>query len=79
VTFCAQAAIDADVAGRWRLAKRLVAPRGTRGLTKRDMVRNDALPVITVDPETYRVEADGELCTCEPLDRVPLGALYVLK
>jgi urease subunit alpha len=79
VTFCAQAAIDADVAGRWRLAKRLVAPRGTRKLTKRDMVRNHALPSITVDPETYRVEADGELCTCEPLDRVPLGALYVLK
>ncbi len=79
VTFCAQAAIDADVAGRWRLAKRLVAPRGTRQLTKRDMVRNDSLPEITVDPETYRVEADGELCTCEPLERVPLGALYVLK
>jgi urease subunit alpha len=79
VTFCAQAGIDADIAGRWRLAKRLVAPRGTRHLTKRDMVRNDALPSITVDPETYRVEADGELCTCQPLDRVPLGALYVLK
>lgn len=79
VTFCAQAAIDGDIAGRWRLAKRLVAPRGTRKLTKRDMVRNDALPKITVDPETYRVEADGEPCTCEPLDRVPLGALYVLK
>ena len=79
VTFCTQASIDADVAGRWRLAKRLVAPRGARRLTKRDMVRNDALPEITVDPETYRVEADGESCTCQPLERVPLGALYVLK
>ena len=58
-------------AGGWR--KRLVATRGTRRLTKRDMLRNDALPAITVDPETYRVDADGELCTCEPLDRVPLG------
>jgi urease subunit alpha len=43
------------------------------------MVRNDALPEITVDPETYRVEANGEPCTCEPLERVPLGPLYVLK
>jgi urease subunit alpha len=32
-----------------------------------------------VDPETYRVEVDGELCTCEPMTRVPLGQLYVLK
>jgi urease subunit alpha len=74
-----QASIDADVAGRWSLRKRLVATRNTRHLTKRDMLHNDALPVIEVDPETYRVTADGELCTCEPVDRVPLGRRYVLK
>ena len=34
---------------------------------------------ISVDPETYRVEVDGEHCTCEPVDLVPLGRLYVLK
>ena len=43
------------------------------------MLHNDALPVVTVDPETYRVEVDGELCTCEPLEQVPMGPLYVLK
>jgi len=48
-------------------------------LTKRDMLHNDALPAIDVDPETYRVTVDGELCTCDPVDRVPLGRLYVLK
>ncbi|MEA2402190.1 MAG: urease subunit alpha [Thermoleophilaceae bacterium] len=79
VTFMTQASIDADVAGRWSLRKRLVATRNTRHLTKRDMLHNDALPVIEVDPETYRVTADGELCTCEPVDRVPLGRRYVLK
>ena len=79
VTFVAQAAIDAGVAERWRLEKRLVATRNTRRLTKRDMLHNDATPRITVDPETYRVEVDGELCTCRPLERVPLGSLYVLK
>jgi urease subunit alpha len=79
VLFTAQAAIDADVAGRWSLCRRLVATRNTRGLTKRDMLHNDALPAIEVDPETYRVTADGELCTCDPVDRVPLGRLYVLK
>jgi urease subunit alpha len=79
VTFMAQAAIDADVGGRWSLRKRLVATSNTRGLSKRDMLHNDALPVVEVDPETYRVTADGEPCTCDPVDRVPLGRLYVLK
>jgi urease subunit alpha len=79
VIFTTQAAIDADVAGRWSLSRRLVPTRGTRALTKRDMLHNDALPAIDVDPETYRVMVDGELCTCDPVDRVPLGRLYVLK
>jgi urease subunit alpha len=43
------------------------------------MLLNDALPAITVDPETYRVDVDGELATCAPMERVPLGPLYVLK
>jgi urease subunit alpha len=79
VLFTTQAAIDADVAGRWSLRKRLVSTRDTRALTKRDMLHNDALPAIEVDPETYRVTADGELCHCDPADRVPLGRLYILK
>jgi urease subunit alpha len=79
VTFVTQAAIDADVAGRWSLGRRLVPTRNTRRLSKADMLHNDALPAIEVDPETYRVTADGELCSCDPVDTVPLGRLYVLK
>jgi urease subunit alpha len=79
VTFMAQAAVDAGVPARLGLRSRCVAPRGTRSLTKRDLLWNDALPQIRVDPDTYRVEVNGELCTCEPMTRVPLGPLYVLK
>jgi urease subunit alpha len=79
VTFTSAAAIDSGVAERWRLKKRLVATRATRALSKRDLLHNDAAPDIRVDPETYRVEVDGELCTCEPARQVPLGQLYVLK
>jgi urease subunit alpha len=79
VVFTTQAASDGDLAGRWSLRKRLVATRDTRELTKRDMLHNDALPSVDVDPETYRVVVDGELCTCDPVDRVPLGRRYVLK
>jgi urease subunit alpha len=79
VTFMAQAAIDDGIPERLGLRSRCVAPRGTRTLTKQDLLWNDALPEIRVDPETYRVEVDGELATCEPMVRVPLGPLYVLK
>jgi len=79
LTFMAQAAIDAGVPERAGLRKQAAAVSGTRNLTKRDLLHNDALPDVRVDPETYRVEVDGELCTCEPMERVPLGRLYTLK
>jgi urease subunit alpha len=79
LTFMAQAAIDDGVPGRIGLHKAAAAPAGTRDLAKGDLLWNDALPEIRVDPETYRVEVNGELCTCEPMTRVPLGPLYVLK
>jgi urease subunit alpha len=79
LTFMAQAAIDGGVPERIGLRKGVAAPAGTRDLGKADLLWNDALPEIRVDPETYRVEVDGELCTCEPMTRVPLGPLYVLK
>jgi len=60
------------------LSKQLSAVRGCRGLGKRDMKLNDALPRLTVDPETYEVRADGELLVCEPAVRLPLAQLYSL-
>jgi urease subunit alpha len=60
------------------LSSRLVAVRGCRGLTKRDMKLNDALPVIQVDAETYEVGADGDLLTCEPASVLPLAQRYAL-
>jgi len=60
------------------LRKRLSAVRGCRGLSKRDMKLNDALPELTVDPETYEVRADGVRLTCEPARRLPLAQLYSL-
>ncbi len=60
------------------LTKQLSAVRGCRGLGKRDMKLNDALPRLTVDPETYEVRADGELLVCEPAVRLPLAQRYSL-
>ncbi|MCY1040509.1 urease subunit alpha [Corallococcus sp. bb12-1] len=60
------------------LTKRLSAVVGCRKLGKKDMRLNDALPVITVDPETYEVRADGELLRCDPATWLPLAQRYSL-
>ena len=48
------------------------------GISKAAMVRNGATPDIQVDPETYRVTADGELLVCEPATVLPMAQRYVL-
>ncbi len=78
VTFVSQAAIDAGLANRVHLAKRVEPIRNTRNIGKADMVLNDKLPKIEVDPETYTVKADGELLTCEPATELPLAQRYFL-
>jgi urease subunit alpha len=60
------------------LSKHVVPVRRCRGIGKRDMVLNDALPKITVDPETYEVHADGQLLRCGPASKLPLAQLYSL-
>ena len=60
------------------LARPLVAVRGCRTLGKKDLVLNDALPKIDVNPETYEVRADGQLLTSEPADVLPLAQRYFL-
>ncbi len=79
VTFLSQAAIDAGVADRLSLARMILPVANTRsGISKRDMVLNDALPRIEVDAETYEVRADGELLICEPAKLLPMAQRYFL-
>lgn len=39
---------------------------------------NCATPKVTIDPETYKVTADGELITSKPAKTLPLTQLYYL-
>jgi len=76
VHFVSQAGLTgANLAG---LARRCEAVRGCRTLKKSDLVRNNALPKIEVDPETYEVKADGERLWSEPADVLPLAQRYFL-
>jgi urease subunit alpha len=76
VHFTSQAGLDGGVLALLRRPS--VAVRGCRTLTKKDLVLNDALPTIDVNPETYEVRADGELLTSEPVDVLPLAQRYFL-
>lgn len=77
VTFVSRASLESGTLPRG--LRRTVAPvQGTRGLTKRAMKLNDALPAVDVDPESYSVRVDGELVTSEPARHLPLAQRYFL-
>ena len=78
LAFVSRAATEAEVASRYGLVRDAVAVRNCRGLAKRDMKLNAALPRIEVDPETYEVRADGVVLTCEPARTLPLAQRYFL-
>jgi urease subunit alpha len=60
------------------LKKRIAPVKGCRGIGKKDMKLNDATPKIEVDPETYKVTADGVHLTCAPAKVLPLAQRYFL-
>jgi urease subunit alpha len=79
VTFTSAAALADGLGARLGLQRELLAVRNTRsGISKRDMVLNDALPKIEVNAETYEVRADGELLVCEPAKVLPMAQRYFL-
>jgi urease subunit alpha len=78
IAFVSQLAKKANVGKAYGLTKQVVAVKGCRNVGKRDLKWNNAMPKITVDPETYEVRADGELLTCEPAKVLPLAQRYNL-
>jgi urease subunit alpha len=76
VHFVSQAGIQSGaLAG---LTRALVPVRHCRAIGKRDLVLNDALPRISVNPDTYEVCADGQMLTSEPANELPLAQRYFL-
>ena len=76
VSFVSAAAYAGGVAERLQLQRQVRPVERTRTITKRDLVRNDALPAIEVDPETFAVKADGVHATVPPAKSVSLNRLY---
>lgn len=78
LAFVSKRCLESGVGSSYGLQKTLVAVQHTRCVGKRDMVLNDSLPSIKVDPQTYQVTADGVLLTSLPDVTLPLAQRYFL-
>ncbi|MBX3208782.1 MAG: urease subunit alpha [Labilithrix sp.] len=78
IAFVSQRALAEGRVGSLGLDKRLRAVRNCRGIGKKDLRLNSALPSMRIDPETYQVFADGALLTSSAASRVALSRLYSL-
>ncbi|KAB8233711.1 hypothetical protein BDV23DRAFT_143211 [Aspergillus alliaceus] len=72
IMFVSQASIDAGIVQSYGIKKRIEAVKNCRNIGKPDMKYNDVMPKMRVDPESYTVEADGQLCDAQPATSLPL-------
>ncbi|MBI6907643.1 urease subunit alpha [Pseudomonas palleroniana] len=78
LTFISQSAFDAGLPEALGLKKQIGVVKGCRSVQKTDLIHNDYLPQIDVDPQTYQVKADGVLLWCEPAETLPMAQRYFL-
>jgi urease subunit alpha len=76
--FVTEAALKSGLAERFGLQRRLATLADTRSVTKTDMVLNDALPDVQVDPDSFAVHVDGELIEPQPVRELPMAQRYFL-
>ncbi len=78
LTFVSKLAADSGIAARLNLSRRICAVSNCRNLSKRDMIHNNALPRIEVDPESYEVRDDDQLLVSQPARTLALAQRYFL-
>jgi urease subunit alpha len=78
MTFVSEASVEAGVPERLALDRWVEPVRNCRSVGKAQMLRNDATPEISVDPETYEVSVDGHPATVPAATDVPMSQLYYI-
>ncbi len=78
VSFVSELALENGLAERLRLARALVPVADVSGRGKADMINNDALPDIRVEPDTFTVRIDGEVIEEAPAAELPMAQRYFL-
>jgi urease subunit alpha len=78
-TFVSGAAATAGSAALMAPGRRLLAVRGTRGLTRSSLVRNRDVAPVEVDVRDGSVSLDGRRLAVDPVREVPLSRRYLLR
>ncbi|KAG0510928.1 MAG: Urease alpha subunit [Nitrosopumilales archaeon] len=78
VTFTSKAAVENGLAKKLNIHKKLLPVKNCRKISKEDMVYNNLMPKIEIDPETFKVTVDGKLVTTDPAEKLSLARLYQL-
>jgi len=77
-TFVSKLSLEKNVLQQYGLQKMILPVKNCRNISKKDMVHNNATPVIDVNPENYEVKVDGRPVTCDPIAVAPLAQRYFL-
>ncbi len=78
VSFVSELALQNGLEERLGLARTLVPVADVSGRGKADMINNDALPDIQVEPDTFTVRVDGEVIEEAPAGVLPMAQRYFL-
>ena len=78
VLFVSQAGVDNDIRKKYGLSKQTLPVHNCRVIGKKELIHNNAMPEISVNPETYEVQVNGEHITCKPVNKVALAQRYFL-
>ena len=78
LTFLSKTSADSNLAKKIGLKSNIAYVKNTRNVKKENMLLNNYMPEIVVDPQTYEVRADGDLLVCEPATTLPLAQRYFL-
>ena len=77
-TFVSKISLENNIVQGYNLQKLILPVKNCRTISKKDLIHNDATPLIEVNPENYEVKVDGVPITCEPLSVLPLAQRYFL-
>jgi urease subunit alpha len=70
--------MEAGLKERLGVSRDLVPVSNMRKRTKADMILNDALPDVQVDPDSFAVHVDGDLIEPQPVSELPMAQRYFL-
>ena len=76
--FVSKVSIEKGIVQSYGLGKKLLPAIGCRNIGKADMIHNNEMPKLEVNPQTHEVKIDGEPAVCDPIDKVSMGQLYFM-